>query len=51
MSNCWTSLLILSIQAWKDEFLTWDPAIYDNVKAIDVSSKEIWTSDFSLYNA
>ncbi|KAJ1529592.1 hypothetical protein ONE63_006362 [Megalurothrips usitatus] len=30
------------LQRWTDRFLQWDPALYDNVQDIQLSSEEIW---------
>ncbi|XP_066465452.1 5-hydroxytryptamine receptor 3A-like [Eleutherodactylus coqui] len=32
-------------QSWKDEFLTWDPKDYDNVKKITIPGQLIWIPD------
>ncbi|GMT11402.1 hypothetical protein PFISCL1PPCAC_2699, partial [Pristionchus fissidentatus] len=34
---------------WKDDFLTWDPKLYDDAKEIFLSSLDIWIPEFSLY--
>lgn len=36
---------------WKDEFLTWTPSDYGNIKETQVESHEIWTPSMSLFNA
>ncbi|GMR59583.1 hypothetical protein PMAYCL1PPCAC_29778, partial [Pristionchus mayeri] len=34
---------------WKDDFLTWDPKLYDEAREIFLSSQDIWIPEFSLY--
>nr|ABV72691.1 nicotinic acetylcholine receptor alpha 9 subunit [Bombyx mori] len=36
---------------WKDEFLTWTPSDYGNIKEIQIESHLIWTPSMSLFNA
>lgn len=36
---------------WKDEFLSWKPSNYGNIKEIQVESHLIWTPRMALFNA
>ncbi|XP_072764597.1 uncharacterized protein [Anoplolepis gracilipes] len=36
--------------AWRDSHLTWDPAQYDNINSIYVTSDEIWVPDILIHN-
>lgn len=35
---------------WTDEYLSWDPAQYEDLRQIHFSPKEIWRPDIHLYN-
>ncbi|CAC5358924.1 CHRNA7 [Mytilus coruscus] len=35
---------------WKDEFLVWDPSLYDGISYFTATGKEVWTPDFIIYN-
>lgn len=37
--------------AWKDDFLSWTPSDYGNIKEIQIESHNIWTPRLSLFNA
>ncbi|XP_033633525.1 neuronal acetylcholine receptor subunit beta-2-like isoform X1 [Asterias rubens] len=43
-TNVWLTL------KWQDEYLTWDPKDYNNLKNIKVPSETIWMPDVTLYN-
>lgn len=36
---------------WKDEYLTWNPSCYGNIKELQVQSHSIWTPQMALFNA
>lgn len=36
---------------WKDEFLTWTPGDYGDIKELQVESHEFWTPRMALFNA
>ena len=36
---------------WYDAFLKWDPARYDNIRAISIPINKIWKPDIILYNS
>ncbi|XP_072936086.1 neuronal acetylcholine receptor subunit beta-2-like [Epargyreus clarus] len=36
---------------WKDEFLTWKPSDYGDIKETQMESHEIWTPRMALFNA
>ncbi|XP_049887300.1 neuronal acetylcholine receptor subunit alpha-5-like [Pectinophora gossypiella] len=36
---------------WKDEFLSWTPSNYGDIKEIQIESHEIWTPRMALFNA
>ena len=35
---------------WTDEYLSWDPSQYEDLRQIHFSPKEIWRPDIHLYN-
>ncbi|XP_063932851.1 neuronal acetylcholine receptor subunit alpha-2-like [Zophobas morio] len=35
---------------WIDEHLAWNPADYESIKSVHLSSNNIWVPDFSIYN-
>lgn len=37
--------------SWKDEFLSWDPSEYQNLKQVHFSANEIWKPDIVLINS
>ena len=43
-------LILLYIQTWKDDFLTWDPSGYDGLTSIRLPVNNIWSPDIVLYN-
>eukprot|EP00088_Acartia_fossae_P005661 TRINITY_DN12554_c0_g1_i2.p1 TRINITY_DN12554_c0_g1~~TRINITY_DN12554_c0_g1_i2.p1 ORF type:complete len:504 (+),score=113.60 TRINITY_DN12554_c0_g1_i2:109-1620(+) len=38
-------------QKWHDDFLTWEPADYENLTTIHFGLDEIWRPDIKLYNS
>jgi hypothetical protein len=37
---------IIYMQSWKDEFLTWDPALYNGTTTLVVPQTDVWTVPF-----
>lgn len=37
--------MIICIEVWTDEFLVWDPAEFDGINEISLSSDAIWIPD------
>lgn len=35
---------------WTDEYLTWDPVVYNNIELIRVSQSDVWKPDITLQN-
>ncbi|XP_076113594.1 neuronal acetylcholine receptor subunit beta-3-like [Mytilus galloprovincialis] len=35
---------------WKDEFLVWDPSLYDGISYFTATGREVWTPEFLIYN-
>jgi len=38
------------VQEWHDEYLTWDPALYDGVAQLVLAPTEIWLPDIGIKN-
>ncbi len=38
------------LKVWRDEYLTWNPSKYNNVRAINLATRLIWLPDIMLYN-
>lgn len=36
-------------KAWVDEFLTWDPEVYDGVDFVSLRKDDIWIPDVTVY--
>ncbi|XP_034250970.1 acetylcholine receptor subunit alpha-L1-like isoform X2 [Thrips palmi] len=41
---------VLASLRWTDQFLTWDPAQYDGVQEVQISSNDIWIPPIVTYN-
>ncbi|KAG8179116.1 hypothetical protein JTE90_000150 [Oedothorax gibbosus] len=39
------------LMKWHDDYLTWDPEVYNDIKILRVPSTEIWKPDLALYSA
>ena len=40
----WTSM------KWHNEFVSWKPAEWSNIKSLKVTAEHLWTPDITLYN-
>ena len=39
------------IESWQDNFLVWEPKLYDGISAINLPHSAIWLPDTILYNS
>ena len=42
--------LVVPLQEWRDERLTWDPAKYSNLTDIVVHADRIWLPELAIIN-
>lgn len=42
--------LLIALQTWFDESMTWDPNKYENTTRLVVSSMKLWLPDMFVFN-
>jgi len=44
-------LLLMSNTRWNDDFIRWDPALYNDTNVLSMPQEDVWYPDIDLYNS